>query len=319
MITTKNGMRWAAAVALAAAAVQPASPAVPLEVRLEEVLVIGGPDEETIFQWTGVAADADGFIFVLDALDFSIKKFDSQGRLLAKAGRKGQGPGEFTTPRWLAVDGGFVYASDQPVPGLAVFDRDLRFLKTVRLPGLVDALESRPGGGIAVAVSDFQNPGRIVLLDGRGEPEGELRYMARSEGWLLDTVSVAAAPGDVLYLGFLFQDRIERWGANGLKSWSTSLFGGKPSETKLIAGFTLPRETFVLDLAVDGRGRTYALGGKKSPHRGRDVYVLSPDGKLETMFTLPEPSHCLYFDPRGFLYVRADDGVSLKKYRVVYK
>ena len=320
MTKTKIGMWLTAAAVWTAAAAFPAPPAeTPTKIRLEEVLTIGGPDEETLFQWTGVAVDESGAIYVLDALDFSLKKFDAQGRLLKKTGRKGQGPGEFSMPRWLAVDKEYVFASDQPVAGLCVFDRDLNFRKTIRLSGLVDALESRPGGGVAVVVSNFQDPGRIVLLDRRGEVEGEVRYMTKSEGPLLDSVNIAAGPGEVFTLGFLFQDKVEKWDAAGLMSWTANLFGGKAVETKMIGGFALPQDTCVLDVAVDGRGRTFALGGKRAKNRGRDVFVLNPEGKVEATFVLPEPSHCLYIDDRNFLYVRADDGITLKKYRMVFE
>jgi hypothetical protein len=308
---------WAAGAAAAALLVLSAG--AEIRVRLVEVLTIGGPDEETLFQWTGVAVDAEGSIYVLDALDFSLKKFDAGGRLVKKTGQKGQGPGEFSQPRWLAVDGDLVYAVDQSILGLVVFDRNLVFQKIIHLSGLVDAVEARPGGGIAAYVSTFEAPGRIILLDRRGEPDGELRYMSKSEGLLLDSVSVAPASGGTLYLGFLFLDRLERWDAAGTRRWSIGLFGSKDAVMTNLGGLALPKETCILDVAVDSRGRVYALGGKRAKNAGRDAFVLDGAGKVEAAFTLPEPSHCLYFDDRDFLYVRADSGVTLKKYRLIFE
>jgi len=305
----------AAAAAVLASAV---SVLAQTNVRLEEVLSIGGPDSEALFQWTGVATDEEGAVYILDAMDFAIKKFDARGRFLRKAGRKGQGPGEFTAPRWLAVEGDRIYAVDQPVAGLLVFDRDLVFQKVIPLPGLAEAVEARPGGGVAVVVGTFERPGRVLLLDRDGRTEGELRYLEKREGFLLDTVNIALAPGGVVYLGFLFQDKVERWNLAFGRSWSRNLFGGKKSGTTSVHGFSLPNETFVLDLDVDSRGRVYVLGGKSAKNRGRDVFVLDPSGALKATLTLPEPSHCLYIDGRDFLYVRADDGITLKKYRLVF-
>jgi hypothetical protein len=307
--------RWAAAAAALALAV---SAKAQTNIRLEEVLSIGGPETAMLFQWTGVAADAEGAIYVLDAMDFSLKKFDARGRLLKKTGRKGQGPGEFMMPRWLAVDGETIYAVDQPVAGLLVFDRDLAFQKILHLPGLVEAVEPRPGGGIAVVVSTFETPGRILFYDRDGRPDGEMRYMEKREGFLLDTVNIALAPGGAVYLGFLFQDKVERWDLAAGRSWSRSPLGGKKVETTAVQGFALPNETCYLDVAVDSRGRVYALGGKRAKNRARDVFIMDPAGTVTATLTLPEPSHCLYFDGRDFLYVRADEGVTLKKYRLVF-
>jgi hypothetical protein len=183
----------------------------------------------------------------------------------------------------------------------------------------VDVVESRPGGGIAVVVSTFDNPGRILLLDRAGRTEGEVRYMEKREGLLLDAVSVAAGPGGIFYLGFLFQDKIEKWDASGKRSWSKNLFGGKGVETSKIQGFAIPKETCILDVALDSRGRVYALGGHRAKNRARDVFVLDPAGTVTAGLILPETSHCLYFDDRDFLYVRADDGITLKKYRLIFE
>ncbi|MEA3421137.1 MAG: hypothetical protein U9Q97_05610, partial [Acidobacteriota bacterium] len=49
----------------------------------------------------------------------------------------------------------------------------------------------------------------------------------------------------------------------------------------------------------------------------RDVYVLDPEGKQKAVLTLPEGSHCIYIDGSDFLYSRAGDGITLKKYRIV--
>jgi hypothetical protein len=287
-------------------------------VRLEEVLTIGGPDSDALLQWTGVATDGEGAIYVLDAMDFALKKFDSRGRLLGRTGRQGQGPGEFSTPRWLAFAGERVYAIDQPVFGLLVFDRNLAYQKTLPLPAMVDGVEARPGGGVAVVVSSYDSPGRILFFDPDGRPAGELRYMEKSEGFLLDKVTFIPASDGGIYLGYLFQDKVERWTLSGDRSWSRHLFGGKKSEMTTVEGFSLPRDTFVLDIALDSRGRIYVLGGKQAKNRGRDVVILDSSGAQVGALTLPEPSHCLHFDDRDYLYVRADQGVTLKKYRLVF-
>ncbi|MBM3311661.1 MAG: hypothetical protein FJY80_09150 [Candidatus Aminicenantes bacterium] len=287
-------------------------------VRLEEVLAIGGPDSETLIQWTGVATDGDGAIYVLDAMDFALKKFDARGRLLGRTGRQGQGPGEFSTPRWLAVAGERVYAIDQSVFGVLVFGRNLAYQKTLPLPSMPDGVEVWPDRGLAVVVNSYDSPGKILFFDPDGQPAAELRYMEKVEGLLLDKVTFVLAPDGGIYIGYLFQDKVERWTLSGGRSWSRNLFGGKKSETTTVQGFSLPRDTFVFDIALDSRGRVYVLGGKRAKNHGRDVAILDASGALVGALTLPEPSHCLHFDNRDFLYVRADQGVTLKKYRLVF-
>ena len=70
-------------------------------IALEEVLSLGTLDDGALVQWTGIAASASGEIYVLDALDYALKKFDAAGRLLKKTGR--QGPGPLELPALLAI------------------------------------------------------------------------------------------------------------------------------------------------------------------------------------------------------------------------
>jgi hypothetical protein len=307
----------ALAATLALVVVEGGYPAPQGGIRLEEVLTIGGPEEETILMWTGVAVDREGFIYLLDAMDHSVKKFDPRGRLVKRAGRKGQGPGEFMNPRLLALAGDLVFATDQNVPALSVFDRDLAFLKRIAVPGMVHALRVLPNGGIAVALTSYPEAGRVVILDGEGRIVRTVAYAPRGTAPLSDSVCLAAARNGDVFLGFLFEDRVERWSSAGARLWSKSLMGGGPVEKKTMNGITIPIETCVIDVALDGRGRLYVLGGKRARNRSRDVYVVDPDGSVLTVFTLPDTSHALYFDDQDFLYVRADAGMTLKKYRVV--
>jgi hypothetical protein len=51
-----------------------------------------------------VDADSMGNIYVLDAGNYRIQKFDSTGRFLRTIGKKGQGPGELNWPTHMVVD-----------------------------------------------------------------------------------------------------------------------------------------------------------------------------------------------------------------------
>lgn len=56
------------------------------------------PDADSLGLVTGVAVDAAGNVYVVDQLNAKIWVFDAEGRLRSSAGRKGEGPGEFTVP-----------------------------------------------------------------------------------------------------------------------------------------------------------------------------------------------------------------------------
>ena len=75
--------------------------------------VTEGSGDGEFYMPGGVAVDGSGNVYVADGGNFSIQKFSSSGRFLAKWGTYGSGDGQFIEPQGVAVDGsGNVYVSD---------------------------------------------------------------------------------------------------------------------------------------------------------------------------------------------------------------
>lgn len=68
------------------------------EVKQKVKFNIGTIDDETFLFPGRIRIDNESNIYVLDFLDYSVKIFDSTGNYKGKYGKKGQGPGEITTP-----------------------------------------------------------------------------------------------------------------------------------------------------------------------------------------------------------------------------
>ena len=60
----------------------------------------------------GVAVDASGAVYVVDASFDNVQIFSPQGRLLDILGHTGHGPEEFSGPTDIALDGQWLYISD---------------------------------------------------------------------------------------------------------------------------------------------------------------------------------------------------------------
>jgi hypothetical protein len=289
------------------------------DIGLEEISTIGGPEANLLFLWTSVAVDGDDNVYFSDALDYSIKKFGPDGELLKKTGRRGSGPGAFEKTAGVAVIGDFVYAWDLYARALQVFDRDLVYQKTLPMPGNVDGLAALADGRIAAAVRPSYDRPMIVVFTPEGKMIREFSLVDPGNPASTGTVSLAAGPSGEFYLGYLFRDLIEKRGAGGERVWARTPMTTGRSPAADVQGFSFPSETCVLNLARDGRGRIYVLGGTKAAHKGRDIYVFNPDGSAVATLVLPEPSYSVYFDRRDFLYVSADGGVTMKKYRLIFK
>lgn len=289
------------------------------KIALEEVLAIGNPDDDRLYQWTGVAADDRGDIYILDAIDASLKKFDGQGNFVGRTGRKGQGPGEFGFPVLLALEGDRLYVADQGRLGIQVFDRSLHFLKSIPQSRPINLLRAHSPGRLAIkALTVPGKAARLNVIDGDGRTVSEFVFLDKVEAFLEDSVSVAFDAEGNAYLAYLHQDRIEKRDPRGRLMWVRTPRGGAAGGTEKIKDLTIASKMFSLDIAIDPQGRLFVLEAGATPHPGRDVLVYGAEGGVLASLILPDPSHCLYIDRRGFLYARANEGVTLKKYRILF-
>lgn len=96
------------------------------------IKTVGGrtTDSEPLFNYPTFAETTnDGYLLVNDALNFEIKRFDSDGEFISAFGAEGDGPGAFSRPKGIAVDSEeHIYVVDNLFDNLQIFDRDGRVL-----------------------------------------------------------------------------------------------------------------------------------------------------------------------------------------------
>jgi hypothetical protein len=135
------------------------------------VVEIGVADGDPDYHLYNVAAAtrlSDGRIVVLNTGDASLAAYDSRGRFLFRAGRKGQGPGEFEAPTWLGrLEGDTLAIWDQRLKRLSFFSGEGTFRRTASVP---DADGMFPGAvGIFSDRSLALDPGPDVFAMMQGE------------------------------------------------------------------------------------------------------------------------------------------------------
>ncbi|MCC5941212.1 MAG: 6-bladed beta-propeller [Balneolaceae bacterium] len=87
------------------------------------------------FSPSAFEVDSEGFYYLANSADGSIKKFDNRGSLIASAGRFGQGPGEYAElqPIKICVSRNRVYAYNIGHMFVHVYSKDLDFKETISL------------------------------------------------------------------------------------------------------------------------------------------------------------------------------------------
>ena len=87
-----------------------------------------------------VVVDDEGSIFILDAGNHKVKKYDKDGNFLSSFGEKGIGPGEFIGPTHMEICvNGDIIINDRAVRVVNIFDRNGHFIKRIKNEGLPPA------------------------------------------------------------------------------------------------------------------------------------------------------------------------------------
>lgn len=288
-----------------------------INIRLSEVLSIGSLEDDILFQWVGVAVDEESNIYISDTMDYTIKKFDASGKLTVIKGRRGQGPGEFLSPRSLAQSNKRVYVIDENIPGIQVFDDQLNFLNRLSSIQSIADIEVVLPDRIYAASLSYDKQGVIMCLDLKGNLIREIEFGDRKKEMLKNFINFEIGSDNCFYLVYNFDDRIEKFDPSGKLLWSTGVFRKIKNKKEKIKNITFFTKIVYKDIALDSSGRIYVLGGDFSENKGKDVYVIDPNGSHIATFTLPESSHCIYIDHQDYLYCRANEGVTLKKFKMI--
>jgi tripartite motif-containing protein 71 len=264
-----------------------------LELRLRPAQTLGdaGGERTVLVEPSGVTTDAFGRVYVTDASQHRLVRFDGRGAWLGEAGALGSGPGEMRRPRAATAVGSL---------GVAVLDRgnlrvvlydlfgrlvgvlaDLAALEDVL--GRVDpvALAADRGGALYVVDADRD---RVLALDFSGRYVRSVGGFGVGPGSFRGLAGIATGPRGELVTAERAGARVQRLDAAGspLAVWPLPVRPGR-------AG---------LALAVDDSTRV-AVADEAS---GR-LWIFDPDGRLLGARTDLASPRALAFAPDGSLLV----------------
>ncbi len=110
-------------------------------VVLKEELRIGSDDldqEQYIFGIINdIKVDKDGCIYILDSANFRVQKYSPEGKFMQTFGKgKGEGPGEFLRPKFLAIDHrNNIYVADINQMRITMFSPAGDVINTIKTKG----------------------------------------------------------------------------------------------------------------------------------------------------------------------------------------
>lgn len=156
-------------LALAAACGGPPDAADPVEFHLAAVDTLITAESARLGRPSEVVVDTAGRLYVTDLGTATIVVLDSLGAPLATIGRRGAGPGEFTMPRAVTVEGDSVRVADPMNGRFQVLTTAGAYARSVPSPAAAasGAVAFRPDGSSLVALN-----GRDGALAIRVSPTG---------------------------------------------------------------------------------------------------------------------------------------------------
>lgn len=272
-----------------------------------------------------VVIDDEGAVYILDAGNHEVKKYDRDGNYLDSFGKKGAGPGEFVgaTQLDLFADGDIV-VNDLAVRMVNIFDRNGDFVGRINHNGLPPAqiLALRSGEiaafyrKIVYSESDMKSRLLVNVFDKKGNLLREFVrpriYEDSSTNFWCNSIFLAADDLDNIYVNFQSQNRIEKYSAAGelLLSIDRQLEYPETQEIKkkqymydegpLIA---VSFNTVSAGIQTDAKGRIWS--GTLKRQRDPEDKTNSQEGRREG--GRPEDYMFEIFDDRGILLGRLQE------------
>lgn len=173
---------------------------------------IGTPaeDEWSFNMPTDVAFGPEGEIYVTDGYGNSrIVKFSKEGDYLLAWGKKGDGPGEFSSPHTLFVDSqGRVYVGDRENHRVQIFDANGRFLSQWNQVGTPFGLVQSSAGEVYM-VDGYAN--HLLKLDMQGRILGKLGRPGRAPGRFRIAHHLTVGQNGELYVAEVENLRVQKF------------------------------------------------------------------------------------------------------------
>jgi hypothetical protein len=296
----------------------------PPRVDLTETAAFDGGEGGLFLDVEGTAILPDGTWFAADKLSYRVFKLSPSGKVISRAGSRGNQPGEFAGPGPIDARQDQVAVADFASRRIQLLSPALMPERTFHTPGPIFDLHYDEAGTLWVASHGGQTAGMLARYDDSGQELSRIEPRGVSSD-LFTSVFHFSTPGSgLLCLAYLTQNSIEVWKTDGSYVRAFSIPGlPSRSATHSLKGFgkalAVPDGNIFRSMTADSRGHIFLLGEEYSEHPLQDLYVCDTSGRFLATVVLPEKATLIRCGPDGSLFAVTGKRDIVRKYAVRFR
>lgn len=266
---------------------------------LDKVMAPYGSNNGEFFNPYKTAVDAAGNVYVAEASNYRVQKFDKNGNFLLKFGSQGMGDGQFVQPVGIAVDStdGSIYVVDAAQHNVQKFDANGGFVYKIGVNGTNDGEFQLPLG-IAVASDGFyvaEILGSRVQKFKKDDGSFQMKFgvPGTNDGEFQMPYDIKVDKDGNLIVADTYNHRIQKFLADGTFVLKFGLQGNNPGELNTPSG-----------VGIDSEGNYYvaeAATNRVSKFDKDGVYI-STQSSFINNYTLYVPTG-LNVDANNNMYI----------------